>query len=389
MAKKNWDPSAAARRAQTENPLNAASSAKPPVRMDPYPQGASEPPKAGSYVLLSVWSIDPAPWQPRLVFQDIEALADSIRGDGETEGVGIVEPLLVRRKASGRYELIDGERRWRAAKIVAHERPDGDYPVPVRIFDVSNRIAQLIGQAANNERDQPKPLETALCYARLRAALEEESGGRPVGVRKVAGIGWHRRTMAHSYLTVADALTPDVLRAAGVLDENGHAPEALVTKLSLATLHDIAKIDSPEARVEALRVAADRARGVKPGGQKPMVDAPPAISPAERLLQMRDGDGFSIRVRGPVRAMAPEAATELVAREVTPAMLALVAQGRGAAGGDGYLKEFADDHTVLVVPSEVEQLNAGQLLRLADDVAAFARRVRRAARFRQRCVRAS
>src|SRR5690606_13071690 len=98
-----------------------------------------------------------------------------IRGEGETKGVGIVEPLLARRMPSGRYELIDGERRWRAAKIIAYERPDGDYPVPVRLFDVSDAVAQLIGQAANEQRDQPKALEMSMTYMRLREALARET----------------------------------------------------------------------------------------------------------------------------------------------------------------------------------------------------------------------
>lgn len=384
MTKKRWDPSAAARRAQMQNPIPGPAGEAVAPRADAAGTDSSKSASSDEYVLVSVRDIKPAPWQSRVVFKDIDVLADSIRGDGQTEGVGIVEPLLVRRAASGKFELIDGERRWRAAKIIAGERPDGDYQVPVRIFDVSDRIAQLIGQAANNERDQPKPLETALCYARLRAELEAESDGRPVGVRKVAGIGWHRRSMAHTYLTVAESLTPEILRSAGILDENGHPSEELVTKLSLAALHNIAKLESPESRVEALRAAAERARGVKPGGRKPVPTAQPELSVTERLAQMRDGDGFSIRVRGPVRALAPEDARRLVAHEVTPAIIALVEQGRGGGADEGFLKEFGEDHTVLVVPREVEQLSAGQLLRLEADVSTLAKRVRRAARFRRR-----
>jgi hypothetical protein len=49
--------------------------------------------------------------------------------------------------------------------------------------------------------------------------------------------------------------------------------------------------------------------------------------------------------------------------------------------------DLGNDHAILVVPREVEQLSAGQLLRLAEDVAVLSKRVRRAARFRKRTVR--
>lgn len=383
MTKKNWDPRAAAQRARADNPpIHAASlvSAHRSQARDAMRGKTVEK----EYVLVSVWCIDPAPWQSRIVFKDIDVLADSIRGDGETEGVGIVEPLLVRRKASGRYELIDGERRWRAAKSIAHEQPDGDYLLPVRIFEVSDRIAQLIGQVANDQRDQPKALEMAMTYVRLRQALEQESGQPVVGVRQVAGIGWHKRTMVNQYLAVAEALTPDVLRAAGILDEDGNASGDLVAGLKLDALYRIAKIEPIEDRATALRAAANRVRGIRAPSQNPSQSPEVELSTAGRLAQMRDGSGIDIRVRGPVRSLSPEAAWRIVTHDITPAVLALVEQGQGGGAGDGYLRDFDDDHAILVVPREIEQLGASQLMRLADDVSALAKRVRRAARFRNR-----
>jgi ParB family chromosome partitioning protein len=389
MTRKNWDPAAAALRAQTENPIANTSSAAAPARAATSQAPRNEPVKPGEYELVSVWNIDPAPWQSRMVFKDIEELANSIRGEGGRKGVGIVEPLLVRRMGSGRYGLIDGERRWRAAKVIAHERPEADFLVPVRVFTVSDAVAQLIGQAANEQRDQPKALEMAMTYVRVREALARESGQPVVGVRKVAAIGWHGRTMVNQYLAVAEAITPEILQAAGIFDEQGRAPEDLVTGLKIDTLHKIAKIESPADRVAALRAAADRVRGVKHKEPKPQADAVPVLTPAERLAQVRNGDDISIRVRGPVRTLEPTAAWRLVTQEVAPAMVALVEQGQGGTTGEGYLMDVGENHAVLVVPREVEQLSAGQLLRLAEDVSMLAKRVRRAARFRTRGARAS
>ncbi|HEY0994857.1 MAG TPA: ParB/RepB/Spo0J family partition protein [Gemmatimonadaceae bacterium] len=376
MSTKRYDAHAAARRAHAPiadgNPAVANSSTR--GQRGPNADAGRE------YQLVSVWEIDPAPWQPRLIFNDIEALAESISGDDQTEGVGILEPLLVRAKPDGRFELIDGERRWRAAKIVAHGQPGGDYLVPVRMFAVSDRIAQLIGQAANDQRDDHKPLEMALCYRRLREVLEQEKG-RPLSVRGVAGIGWHKRSMVSDYLTIGEALTDDVLRDAGVLDATGRADAAIVTKLTVKELLDVAKAAGPEQRVTLLRERADRARGARKSGRVEATPAAPEVSFSDRLHQARHGDGYNIRLRGPVRAMKPEEALRIAHVEVTPALLALVDEG--ARDGNGYLADVADTHAVLVLPREVEQLTAVQLNRLNEDVRVLSHRVRRALRFRR------
>ncbi len=358
MTKKNWDPAAAAGRAHAANATPIGAGQLLPSALASSHGVRVQQGRPGEYVLVSVWSIDAAPWQSRLVFSDIEGLADSIRGDGDTEGVGVVEPLLVRRKADGRFEIIDGSRRWLAAKILAHE-----------------------------QRDQPKALEMAMAYVRLRQALEEESGQAVVGARKVAGIGWHKRTTVNRYLAVAESITPDVLRDAGILDAQGQAPEALVTGLKIDPLHRIAMLESREQRVTALRALADRVRGVKPFVPKLPQEVQVEPTRAERITQARDGDGIAIRVKGPVRTLAPDVAWRVAADEMTPALVALVEQG--GAGGAGYLTVFENDHTVLVVPREVEQLSVDQLLRLTEEVSTLAKRVRRAARFRKRGVRMS
>ena len=84
--------------------------------------------------------------------------------------------------------------------------------------------------------------------------------------------------------------------------------------------------------------------------------------------------------------MAPNVASRIAAEQMALVMVALVEQG--GAGGEGYLTAFESDHTVLIVPREVEQLSVHQLLRLTEQVAALAKRVRRAARFRSSVTRA-
>ena len=333
------------------------------------------------YVQLPISAIEPSPWQSRLVHQDIAELADSIRGDGETEGVGVVEPLLVRRTSRGRYQLLDGERRWRAAQLIARERGDDEFLVPARIFDVTDRVAQLVGAAAEGETDRRKPLEMALLYHHLREALEKETGSK-VGIRTIAGIGWHKRSMVRDYLAVGRVITPAVLRAAGIVDEHGAADESVVVKLSLNELLNVARAPNARARVVALRAKANHIRGVQPAADDPAAAAA-LVSCEERLAQFRDHGGLHIRVRGPVRTLPPDAASQLVSHELAPAMLAAVDQAEGGAGAHGYYAEFADRRTVLVVPREVEALSARQLEELAAHVDGLRTRIWRAVRFRR------
>lgn len=334
----------------------------------------------GRLVMLPVRRIDPSPGAARLVYADISQLADSIRGDGETEGVGILEPVLVRPKARGRYELLVGTRRWLAAQKIAQERGDPDYRVPARVFDVTDRIARLIAAATEMEQDRRKPIEMALLYQSLREALERESG-HTVGIRTIAGIGWHQRSMVRDYLAIGRAITRATMKRAGILDASGRADETIVTKLRVPDLLAIASVPTVAGRVTALRAHADRLRGIKPAGEGR--DEPPVPpSPEERLAQIRNG-GLRIRVRAPIRTLAPAAASELVRQDLAPAIVAAVDQAQGGVGGDGYYAQVGGEHTILVLPREIEALSGAQLRVLAEQIEALHTRVRRAMRIRE------
>src|SRR5215213_10410971 len=101
-------------------------------------------------------SIVPGPMQPRTHFDDasLESLADSIRTHG------IVQPLLVRRRESG-YELIAGERRWRAAKLAGLSR------VPVVVKEVPDEGLLEIALIENIQRENLNPIEEAQAYKKL------------------------------------------------------------------------------------------------------------------------------------------------------------------------------------------------------------------------------
>lgn len=121
------------------------------------PSAAPASPRAAS--LLPIAQIEPGRFQPRRVFDpdEIAGLADSIRTQG------VLQPILVRRVSSEppRYELIAGERRWRAAQAAQlHE-------IPAVVKDLSDREALEAALVENIQRQDLSPLEEAEAYKRL------------------------------------------------------------------------------------------------------------------------------------------------------------------------------------------------------------------------------
>lgn len=100
--------------------------------------------------------IDPSPYQPRTRFAQsaLDELAQSIRR------TGIIQPLVVRRRGP-RFQLLAGERRWRAAQLVSMHR------VPVVIQDVPDEKAMEITLVENLQREDLNPIEQAQAFDRL------------------------------------------------------------------------------------------------------------------------------------------------------------------------------------------------------------------------------
>ncbi|HYM20118.1 MAG TPA: ParB/RepB/Spo0J family partition protein [Candidatus Kapabacteria bacterium] len=114
--------------------------------------------KLGSVAMISLSDIAPNPLQPRKDFapESLGELVESIRSHG------IIQPVTVRRTASGRYELISGERRVRASRIVGLDE------IPAYIIDVdTNRRMLEMAIVENVQRQNLNPLEEAESYRRL------------------------------------------------------------------------------------------------------------------------------------------------------------------------------------------------------------------------------
>ena len=179
-------------------------------------------PRAASFIPIA--QIEPGRYQPRRVFDpdEIEALADSIRAQG------ILQPILLRRVSTEppRYELIAGERRWRAAQAARlHE-------IPAVVKDLTDREALEAALVENIQRQDLSPLEEAEAYRRL----SEEFGHTQEAIGAAMG-----KSRAHVANTIRLLGLPQAIRdmlAAGALDA-GHArvlltapePEALARRI--------------------------------------------------------------------------------------------------------------------------------------------------------------
>ena len=126
--------------------------------MEAAPATATAPDSGGStglnYVSLDL--IDRSPYQPRqhITAEGIQELADSIRTQG------VIQPVVVR-KLADRYELIAGERRWRAAQLA------GLQEIPAVIKEVNDQTAAAIALVENLQREDLNPIEEAYAISNL------------------------------------------------------------------------------------------------------------------------------------------------------------------------------------------------------------------------------
>lgn len=140
------------------------------------PAEEAPPPQAG-LVELDVGDIHPNPRQPRMAFraEELDELADSIREQG------VLQPVVVRPRAAGGYELLVGERRLRASKLAGATR----VPAIVRHVDDKQALEQAIVE--NVQRADLDALEEGLAYRNLIDVFEltQEETARRVGKSRV------------------------------------------------------------------------------------------------------------------------------------------------------------------------------------------------------------
>ncbi len=217
----------------------------------------------GDLRLLNTESIIPNPHQPRQEFEEesLEALAESIRREG------VLQPILVRER-EGSYELIAGERRWRAALKAGLKR------IPAQVRPAEDRESLELAMAENLQREDLDPIEEARGYQEMaeRFQLKHEDIAKIVGRSRPA---------------VANAVR--LLKLPGDLQlqvrtgrlTRGHAL-ALLTLDEPAAMRKLAEQFIRESM--SVRSAEEAVRGNgRPGSRK----EPPKVDPNVRSAQDR------------------------------------------------------------------------------------------------------
>lgn len=183
------------------------------------------------------------PRNPRRSFaeQDLADLAQSIREHG------VVQPVVVRSAGSGRYEIIAGERRWRAAQKA------GLTELPVIVRDVDDRTALELAIVENVQRADLNPVEEALGYQQL---IEEHSYTQ-ADLGQVIG-----KSRSHVANTLRLLKLPDVIRD-------------MLVDGSLSAGHARALVTSPEPAQLARRIVEE---GLSVRQAEALAQQPPAPS---------------------------------------------------------------------------------------------------------------
>ena len=233
----------------------------------------------GSIAELPVDQILRGRYQPRRHFSEesLQELAASIRAQG------LMQPVVVRPRPQGGFELIAGERRWRAAQLAGLER------IPVVIKEVNDERASAMALIENIQREDLNPLEEAFALQRLRDEFEltQQQVADAVGKSRVAVTNLLR------LLNLAPAVREMLERGA---IEMGHARALLSLDATEQErlANDIATRQLSVRQAEALvRNHQQRGTRVAPARRASAVD--PDIRRLERELSERVGAPVTIQ----------------------------------------------------------------------------------------------
>lgn len=230
--------------------------------------------EAGGVTVLPLQKVEPNPNQPRKYFdeEELQALADSIAAHG------LLQPLAVRDMGGGFYQIIAGERRWRAARMA------GLSEVPVVVVEADDRTVMELALVENLQRQDLNPMEEAEGYRSLMqdyGLTQEEAATR---------VGKSRPAVANALRLLA---LPEEVRQ-------------LVVEGTLSAGHARAVLSLPDARLQkaaaqkilALRLSVRQAEAMckRMAQEQPPAEEPPKkpvavdyVGECEKLLTRRLG----------------------------------------------------------------------------------------------------
>ena len=139
---------------------------------------AQQPQDTADILRIPTDMIEPNPYQPRMSFDQeaLEELSESIKT------LGLIQPITVRRKEDGRYQIISGERRFRASRMAGMEM------IPAYIRDANDQGMLEMAIVENIQRENLDPIEVAMSYQRLieECNLTQEQMAIRVGKKRAS-----------------------------------------------------------------------------------------------------------------------------------------------------------------------------------------------------------
>ena len=235
------------------------------------------PVEKSAYQLLPIYKVEPNPDQPRQDFdeEELEALAESIRVHG------IIQPLTVRESRNGYYQIIAGERRWRAARIAELRE------VPVVVIEADDKKAMELALIENLQRQDLNPVEEALGYQALmedHGLTQEEAASR---------VGKSRPAVANALRLLG--LCPEVLEKlrTGELTA-GHARAILTLKSDKLQKEAMKKILALGMSVRAAETLCKNMAKEKKEEKEPEVLKVDYVAECEKVLSKHLGRGVKI-----------------------------------------------------------------------------------------------
>ena len=237
---------------------------------------SDEPVSDSAYRLLPIYKVEPNPDQPRQDFdeEELQALAESIAVHG------VIQPLTVREMPNGYYQIIAGERRWRAARMAKVS------DVPVIVVEADDRKAMELALIENLQRQDLNPVEEALGYQALieeYGLTQEETATR---------VGKSRPAVANALRLLG--LCPEVLEnlKEGTISA-GHARAILTLKAEKQQIEAMKKIVALSLSVRQAETLCKN-MGKPPVPEKEPVFAVDYVAECEKSLSKHLGRGVKI-----------------------------------------------------------------------------------------------
>ena len=237
---------------------------------------SEEPTSDSAYRLLPIYKVEPNPDQPRHDFdeEELQALSESISVHG------VVQPLAVREMTNGYYQIVAGERRWRAARMTNIS------DVPVIVVEADDKKAMELALIENLQRQDLNPVEEALGYQSLieeYGLTQEEAASR---------VGKSRPAVANALRLLG--LCPEVLELlkSGAISA-GHARAVLTLKTEKQQAEAAKKIIALSLSVRQAETLCKN-MGKPPAPKKEPVFEVNYVAECEKNLSKHLGRGVKI-----------------------------------------------------------------------------------------------